>query len=452
MRALATWIGMATFAFAGVAAAQTYPSALPLRGADAGEYESRLANILELARPNQVTRFRLPSGRTVSVRSYLPTQISGSGPCRGYRVDLSGEGGFMAVDGFRCRDNNGNRWQLVEPETVLAQSGNAPLALTEGSTPTASRSPGEPLYADDDAPLVGQNGIPVDANGNPIGLEVVSRQTSPVPVPRPRPSVPTPSEPVNVADASPQAPAATQVSPPEEPQTDAGPPRTRAGTGPAGLTETAERTILLNEPQEGEPAYVTQLRERMERARRLEEEVASVVRGTTNAAAKTDRNAAVITPSLAPDEAASDPVTNAPASTVNRRITTIAPALSSDVDVALAERAASAERILGPVQSAPSRVVGARQTDEVLGYAADRRIISALQDLRYLSGRSAPSASAVDAAVNEFATDERFALPIGNNALLARLTEAAQRSSTLPVCARGNGVSSGNATLCISAN
>ncbi|MEO1106048.1 MAG: hypothetical protein AAFW98_20335, partial [Pseudomonadota bacterium] len=67
-------------------------------------------------------------------------------------------------------------------------------------------------------------------------------------------------------------------------------------------------------------------------------------------------------------------------------------------------------------------------------WSGDEDVIAALQDLDYLSTQVEPTTEAVTAAVDAFAIDERFALPVAQDVLMERLDAAIERSETLPAC------------------
>lgn len=404
------------------ASAQNYQSALRVTPGERNEIENRLSNILDFARPNEVNRFRLPSGRTVKVRSYQPTRGDGGQPCRGYRIDLEGGGRFMAVDGFRCRQAN-NRWRIVEPEIVLAESGQAPLVLDpnaqDGGTSAERTSDGlsapyrrrtdEPLYADDtraggqelndDVPTT----ITYNADGVPAGFEHQVAANVPIPRPAPRDEF-------------------------------------RARRADADPTNTAAAAPVSNEMQE-----------RVERARRLEETVAAVVRpdqepdatrdatasiGTNVPAAVTDADVASAivdevrtaargpAPRAQPDPAATETGNE---SDTQSTVAGIAPQEQAD------ETATQQSVRVEPPADAPARLVGVKSPREGDGYASDDRIVEALRLLSYLEAED-PSPRAVNAAVDEFALDERFALPVTNATLMARLDDAIDRSMAISDC------------------
>lgn len=397
---------------AAASAQQSYQSALPLDAAERRALEARLSTILDYARPDEVSRFRLPSGRSVAVRAYRPTvdQARG-GPCRGYRIDLEGGGRFMAVDGFRCRQPQGGAWTIVEPEIVLAQSGDpaheeAPAAApgrTGGADDFAqgvrsSLERNEPLYPADPAVTYGVDGVP-------IGEEVASE---PPPVPRP-----APREEIAAARSAPSA--------------------AQAGSA-------AEPPVNARE----------EMNARIERAQQLERQVGSAVRGesATDAAPEEQSTTAAPVAESAGPAAQSEPPAGeseiarpVPAPSAEAGEPDRLAALEPDADEPDATEADAAPPPAPPARG-PARVVTTRNDEEAagadeaqVGYASDERIVNALQDLNYLDLAAEPTPEAVGQAVDEFAADERVALPMSNEALLARLDDALDRSESLPPCA-----------------
>ncbi|MEM7693287.1 MAG: hypothetical protein AAF318_02465 [Pseudomonadota bacterium] len=83
-----------------------------------------------------------------------------------------------------------------------------------------------------------------------------------------------------------------------------------------------------------------------------------------------------------------------------------------------------------------ARVVGEPTARAEARWVNDGPVVEALTSLAYLEGAQ-PSAAEVDAAVDAFALDERFALPIAPGDLRRRLDQAMARTSSVPVCADG---------------
>jgi hypothetical protein len=371
---------------AGAASAQNYQTALPLTETERRVIESRLPTILEFSPPGEVERLSLPTGRVVAIRPYLPVRGAGSTPCRGYRIDLFGDGASMAVDGFRCRRADRNTWAIVEPEIVLAQEGSprdlgAGNGASDRNTSAAeTRSPQEPLSPDD-------------------GGLFAADETAPVPRPAPR-------TPVDIAAAPSSSETAArdgnlfgiEEGPLESPSAD--------GSIPRDATVIAVTESPLPDPvrQEGSAAAA------------LLPDVARVLSGEAEDAG------------TAPAEPAAEGQPE--------RATESAPAAATaGPEVARVRRAGEAG----------ARVVGAREETGPPPFAEDPRVYSALRELAYLEpGAGRPSDQSISRAIDDFARDERFALPVSSDVLIRRLTAALERRSGLPDC-----VSASESALCI---
>ncbi|MEM8552290.1 MAG: hypothetical protein AAGF45_07890 [Pseudomonadota bacterium] len=94
-------------------------------------------------------------------------------------------------------------------------------------------------------------------------------------------------------------------------------------------------------------------------------------------------------------------------------------------------------QVLASVREEPSRVVGRPERVARAVFSADEDIVGALRDLGYLPQDAEPTEPAVTAAIDDFALDERFALPVAPDALLQRLDDAVERSAGLPLCGPG---------------
>lgn len=335
-------------ASAGAAVAQSYQTALPLVPAERRALNKRLSEILSTSQPDHVTRFSLPGGRTVSVLPYRAVNRPGRPPCRGYRLDLEGNGGRTAVDGFRCQRRNGERWVIVEPELILAQEG--PQYPTE-RIPRNGRDGSEPLYPSNDTFASAED----------------ERDTPPVPRPSPRGD-----EGITTASAQPSSAREPDVSPDAGPQDD-----TFAGRVGA---------LLRDEPAAEEPA------------------------ADQPAEAKPTPPAAAPEPDKEPETTAEP---EAPAAPSRPRETTVASATPT---------------------TAPTRVVSQRDDEAEADFSRNADVVASLQDLQYLSADEPATREKVEKAVGEFAVDERFALPVSVDVLIARLDSAIERSETLPDC------------------
>ncbi|WMS41242.1 hypothetical protein RDV64_14260 [Acuticoccus sp. MNP-M23] len=325
---------------AGAAGAQSYQTSLPVSPAERRAIEARISTILDYARANEISRFSLPSGRTVAVRPYEMVRRQGGTPCRGYRVDLSGTNGSTAVDGFRCKRGAGQAWEITEPELVLERTGPASAQVViEG------RQPDEPIYPSDDRYFIEEPFAP-EAPADSGGPIIAS---GPAPVPRPAPRN-------DVADAD---------------TADAEAPTEVAALEPSGPAPAAPEP-LPPEPAEPAPAEVS---------------------------------------------AEPDPVT--------------APEPLPSTTPAQPPQVAS-------VEAPAARIVGEEEVrTDTQRWSDNDNIVGALRDLEYIASDEDDDEETVSAAIDEFATDERFALPISPDALQERLDAAIDRSEMLPVCGSG---------------
>lgn len=366
-----------------LAGAQSYSSALPVSPAERRAIEARLSAILDYAGTDEVSTFRLPTGRQVSVRTYRRVQRAGGQPCRGYRIDLTGTGSHTAVDGFRCRAREGNAWLIAEPEIIVAQEGT-PLDLRRGRVAVSGREDTpDRLYADDT----------LFNSGNADTL--AAAPPSPPPVPRPAPRDRDAEATAAAAPADEGAAdetSATSVRPSEAVQ----PSEKESEVGQTTLV----RTLAPPAAADASAPSGGQVRQAEPR-----EDAGGTASADPPAAEPLTRTAAPQVPD------APDPVPAIPA----------APQTAATADA--------------PSGEAPSRVVGSpsADTDTAAEYAASPAILSALVSLGYLPAGD-PAPEAVRRAVAEFARDERVALPIPAEALAQRLEAAQRRSGALPLC------------------
>lgn len=347
-------------ATAGSAAAQSYQTALPLSPAERRSLEARLSTILDYARADEITRFELPSGRSVTVLPYRKVRrADGNRPCRGYRIDLEGRQSRMAVDGFRCKRRDGDAWVIVEPELVLAQEGPAdtapaPAVLSE------TRTSDEPLYPSDD--LFASPSAPQD-DGPP-----------PLPRPAPRSDIDTATAPAGGTPAAtdPNSPFASRVA--------------------ALLDENAPAA----EPAPEAPA--------------------------SQAAPQT----------LAVPEAAQEPADAQAAKEPARPVR-----LETTPERRQREPASQSVAAAG-FTSEPTRVVSESDAAAAPDFSRNEAVVAGLRDLDYLIPGEPVTADTVEAAVDAFSVDERFALPVSADVLIARIDSALERSETLPDCAENS--------------
>lgn len=362
-------------ALAGAAHAQSFQTALPLSPEDRQAMEVQLGAFLDFARTGAVQQVALPSGQNMTMRAYDPVLQPGAQPCRGYRLDVAGPNGVTAVDGFRCRRTDGRAWAIVEPETVISQSG--PLDLRGTGTPAQPQ-------AADSQPLYGEN----DDSGPQI-----ARTPPPVPRPSPRPRDTAPT-----VAALPDVPlTAPSVSEPVTPAPDTNSEFLSAARG--ALDPTTDASPPLPETE-------------------------TVVERITDTAAS-DASAAV---SSVTDEIT--PVTDE----VESIVTAALPdpeGVVERIDDAAAAAEASVRQVVGDERPEDTASSDAPES------ATSDRIVEALAGLDYLPEGDNPSSAAVRAAISDFARDERFTLPVAPWELEERLTAALDRSETLPPCGGG---------------
>ena len=394
------------------AAAQGYDTALPLDGAERRAVEMRLSTILEFAGTGEVSQFTLPTGRQVTVRPYRAVRGSGGTPCRGYRMDLAGDRGSMAVDGYRCLAE-GKAWVITEPETVVARAGfiERPDAGTgRAETTVEDELGGDTPFRRRMAEALGTAAGDPDAarlEGEAMSTGAATFDAGPVaglgaapPVPR-RPPPRDAASPFSSDDRVSERPAQTSGE--------------RPGAALGGLVADALGRAAAP-------------------ARGVEDA------GGQEAALQPDRRGGLIGAAKPLSPA---PVTIAPAPDPAGGVADDNPVVAEDEEPAAGEARVAA---LPPPQARDPRIVDTREppASRPLETFDDPRIVAALRDLAYLKDGQRPSAAAVQQAVDEFARDEEFALPVAADDLAARLAEALDRSDRLPRCDAPS-----PATLCV---
>ena len=373
------WIAAAVLcAAAGGAAAQSFQTALTLSPQERRALEARLSTILDYARADETTRFELPTGRSVTVLPYRKVRREQNGrPCRGYRIDLEGRDSRMAVDGFRCKRRNGEAWVIVEPELVLAQEGPGDRRPRTAAAGNQTRAANEPLYADD-----------LFASPNP------PQDDGPPPLPRPAPerdiATNAANGPVDAASAD--------------------------NAGNDGDAPFASRVAaVLGDGSGGTGASLAPV-------------------GTDPAPARTE-----------PAPAAADsPAPVSPGVQERTGETAAAPARERPASSARRTEVAETSQARQPrnegtgtsrFTAEPTRVVTESDATATPDFSRNSDIVAGLRDLHYLGDNDPATPETVEAAVDAFAVDERFALPISSDVLIARLDAAVERSETLPACA-----------------
>lgn len=367
----------AVFAAACAAHAQSFQTALPLTRAERLTLETQLSPFLDFARPNELRRFPLPTGRVITMRAYRPVTRPGQQPCRGYRIDLEGQNGRTAVDGFRCRRADGLAWAIVEPEVVLINE--------EGSL--TSVNPANPTTLAQANP---------DGGGGNLGLygDVDVERTEPVrrappPLPPRRPELPARA----TAAATPVADPA--ASPAEGDESDFLARATAALQG-----EDADASVPAPEVSVGDTVAASN----------------GAAEAIADSSAESVETVERIVDGAATDQVASETIVE----------TATDGDVISDTVVAAAD-ASIRQREVIPNDSEAAPVA-------TVGFADRSDIVSGLEALDYLDGVGATDEAAVETAVDEFARDERFALPISAGELADKIAAALARSQSLQDC------------------
>lgn len=439
---------VATALLAGNAAAQSYQTSLPLDGAERRAVETRLSTILDLAPTDGISRFALPTGRRVSVRTYPMVQRPGAEPCRGYRIDLEGDDGRSAVDGYRCRRRDGRAWVIVEPETVLAQA-DGPLDLR-----ARLRDDG---YATE--------GAEQDGDRTSFGEAIGERLTNPFGRRQPRPD-----EAAGASDAPFENPfdsgggrfeerradeplypddldtAATEGAFPDEP----GPLIAPGETAPVPRRAPAHVDGAVTDPALAvtNPAFGAPDEQRMRLREQVETALGSGAADPVGSEASADGEALPpIASEPLPDEPADDVAERGGAGVPAQAGPEVAsdPAGSGTYDDATAapdgsgaDGGTSVLAVVGADDAREPRVIGtARDYVADAPFASDPRVLGGLRDLDYLARDGSPDDRAIQDAVDEFARDERFALPVSPATLADHLAAARERTAGLPRCAAG---------------
>ena len=449
---LAVAVSMLWLAVAG-AHGQSFQTALPLDRAERVAMERELAPILNRAAPDVVRRVTLPSGRVLAVRPYRPVRRPGDEPCRGYRIDLLDGGRSVAVDGFRCRRADGIDWPIREPEIVLAQNG-APLDL-RGTVAPSEETPGS--FTLDGREREQRNAEAQRNTDEAASASGTAARTEPPPVPRRAPrkmqsdaqgttetrNTAALSDPATVPDRAQDRPQATG----SEPVSQQGSRSAIGLQGPAQGQEAAQEPASERrqapQPDAAEPG----------RAMAAAEKPTSVAEGVSALPLPPDGDPdpldAVPGP-LGDDEAAGPRpsrlrnVTPAPSDSSEPSGPSDNGETASQLEVVRirpdeADESRSIAAVPAPTdepQALKPRIVEGpeRQRDETV--ASDGRVVAALRALAYLPGEATnPSTQAVRDAIDTFASDERFTLPVSTDQLLTRLDTAIERRDTLPACA-----------------
>jgi|GEM_PF-6611467 len=355
---------------------------------DQSALASELYSILQSQPPLLPVRVGLPSRSTLDVTAY-PTINRRTGlpcvgcrnPCRSFRYTYARpDRGAVTVEGQRCRRRNG-QWVAFEPDTVVGQRPAAPGAPMAGTFQGAPRAQSQ---------------------------------------------------------AQPQTQAMRRAAPPPLPPTRPGDAGAMAGiAGSDAVPSPFDPPLIDNGPVAGDP-----------------DDIASgddIGAGGEDVAAgeeiapRRDVATAQPLPGSADDVWATEPLPELspadgqPAANEDDVAGDVPPAATA----APAEAAATfpAPAPATPVETQTARVVmpfgGGDQGSAVeVETTADPDVVRMLRMLRYLDPETSaePTRQAYDAAVSDFASDERFALPQSNSALRERLEGAVDRLAALSSC------------------
>jgi hypothetical protein len=405
--------------------------------ADQAALNSELAGILQSQPPLLPTRIGLPSQATLDVTAY-PTMNRRTGlpcvgcrnPCRSFRYTYARpDRGAVTVEGQRCRRPNG-RWVAFAPDTVIGERPAAPGAPTAQAMRRAER-PALPPPLPPSRPGDGSRTIAGTDVGNGVG--------NGAPAPWDPPLTPQPGA---SAGAAGQFDTAPDLQTDEDYGQDAGPDLAAAspdvgvtGTLPERPAGDAEGPLVLSPqlpPDVAAPDVATQdlpplaatpdataPTDEPAPATPAEQEVAAAP------AAPDEQDAAG--PEAARQETAAD-LPPEPAAAPEQPAETEA-AVPPAPDPAVETQTARVVMPFGGNQPAPDDAIAVEA-------ALDPDVVRMLRMLRYLDSEtsSEPSAEAYQAAVSDFASDERFALPLSNSALREKLETAVDRLAALSSC------------------
>ncbi len=423
--------------------------------ADQSALASELYAVLQSQPPLLPARLSLPSRATLDVTAYpsinrrtgLPC-VGCRNPCRSFRYTYARpDRGSVTVEGQRCRRRNG-QWVAFEPDTVIAQRPGAPGAPLAGAVvgappaeamrraaPTppplpparpgderavaglagagAAPSPFDPPLAGGGAvdPNTGEQGS-VDDYGNDTAI--APRAATP--------GLDTPAQPLpGSADDVWSTAALPDVASPGDGDAPLGNGDAPLGNGDAPLGNgdapvgDGDAPLVLSPPPPSGAVAAA------EAALAGPAETAEPATPPT-AAPSADAVAPAAPPAAGSTTEADVAGDLAPAEPVGA--TPTAPAAAPDA----------------AVETQTARVVmpfGGDQADAVeVETTADPDVVRMLRMLRYLDPETSaePSPQAYEAAVSDFASDERFALPQSNSALRERLEGAVDRLAALSSC------------------
>ena len=409
---------------------------------DQSALASELYSILQSQPPLLPVRVGLPSRSTLDVTAY-PTVNRRTGlpcvgcrnPCRSFRYTYARpDRGAVTVEGQRCRRRNG-QWVAFEPDTVIGQRPAAPGAPMAGTFQGAPRAqsqaqsqqqamrratppplpPTRPGDAGAVAGIAGSEAVP-----SPFDPPLVDNgPVAGIPGALPEDDIGAGGEDVAAGEEiAPRPDYATAQPLPgseddvwaTEPLPELGPGEGPSAVDEGGAAAEAGGPLVLTPPGEA-PADTAPA-----------------------AAASVAPSGTDVPPANEPAAAATPP----PAATEEDVAGDVPPAATA----APAEAAATAPTPAPatPVETQTARVVmpfGGDQGSAVeVETTADPDVVRMLRMLRYLDPETSaePTPEAYAAAVSDFASDERFALPQSNSALRERLEGAVDRLAALSSC------------------
>jgi hypothetical protein len=404
---------------------------------DQSALASELYSILQSQPPLLPVRVGLPSRSTLDVTAY-PTINRRTGlpcvgcrnPCRSFRYTYARpDRGAVTVEGQRCRRRNG-QWVAFEPDTVVGQRPAAPGAPMAGTFQGAPRAQSQAQPQTQAMRRAAPPPLPPTRPGDAGAVAGIAGSDA-VPSPFDPPLVdngPVAGDPDDIASGDEIGAGGEDVAAGEE----IAPRRDVATAQPLpGSADDVWATEPLPElsPADGQPAA-------------NEDDVAADAGGPL-----------VLTPpgeapaDTAPAAAGDEPSAGEPVDTAAVPPTTTEADGAGDVPPAEttapaeATATAPAPAPATPVETQTARVVmpfgGGDQGNAVeVETTADPDVVRMLRMLRYLDPETSaePTRQAYDAAVSDFASDERFALPQSNSALRERLEGAVDRLAALSSC------------------
>lgn len=400
---------------------------------DQGALASELFGILQSQPPLLPARAVLPSRATLDVTAYpsfnrrtgLPC-VGCRNPCRSFRYTYARpDRGTVTVEGQRCRRRSG-QWVAYEPDIVVGERAAAPGAPMTGAFQGAPQAQS-----------------PWPAQSQAQSQSQAMRRVVPTPLP--------PARPGDVAVASGAGPAGAAPSPFDPPLV--------GGQETMGSMEPVEPASSDFTGSDGRLAdAAVEPDEDLSAAQPLPgsaDDVWSTAALPDIAPPEDDAGPMVLDPSSSAAVAAAEAALAPPAEATTEPAAPPSPEVAP-VETAVAAPPATPEPI-GATPTAPSaapdaavetqtaRVImqfGGEQADPVeVETTADPDVVRMLRMLRYLDPETSaePTPQAFAAAVSDFASDERFALPLSNSALRERLEGAVDRLAALSSCPATSG-------------